>query len=128
MMLFGYSESQAISPFDIEWSGTTSWEDTQTSKEKLSGQSILVPIKHSKISGIILRSKGYTEEREAISRYQILSDGTIIFLTTYDKTIAEERIWFINQNVRCRSSVIKSREMNAILQTSFASEIRKLKQ
>ena len=124
----GYSEDQAVSPFEIEWEGHSNWEETGEMKDKLTGQSLLIPIKQSSNSGIILRSKGYTEAREAISSYQILSDGTIIFLTTYEKTSAEERIWFIHQNVRCRSSVIKSKEMNAILQTSFASEIRKVKQ
>ncbi len=124
----GYSKDQAISPFEIEWEGESNWEETKGSQRQLRGHSLLIPIKHSNNSGIILRSKGYAEAIQAISNYEISSDGTIFFSTTYQQTIAEERIWFINKNVRCRSSVIKSINMSGILQTSFASEIRKIKQ
>ena len=76
--------------------------------------------------GIILRSKGYAEADQAISEYEILSDGILLLLTNYKQTMVEERIWFVHQNVRCRSSVIKSKSQNAVLQTSFASEIRRI--
>ena len=127
LTLSGYSEGEVISPFEIEWSGTSNWEDTQAIKEQLKGNSLLIPIKHSSNSGIMLRSRGYAEANQAISEYQILPKSTIVLKTVYEQTIAEERIWFVHQNVRCRSSVVKSKRMSAILQTSFASEIRKVK-
>ena len=128
LTMTGYTEEQAVSPFEIEWAGTSNWENTQDNKSQLQGHSLLIPIKHSSNTGVILRSKGYAEASNAISKYEILSDGTIVLSTIYQQTIAEERIWFVHQNVRCRSSVIKSKSMNAILQTSFASEVRKIKQ
>ena len=37
-----------------------------------------------------------------------LSDGTIVLTTNYKQTISEERIWFLSENVRCRSSVVRT--------------------
>ena len=122
----GYSQVKVISPFEIEWIGHSNWEDNSEIQKQVKGHSLLIPIKHSINSGIILRSKGYAEDMKTITEYEISSDGTIIFSSAYQQSIAEERIWFVHQNVRCRSSVIRSKSKGAILQTSFASEVRKI--
>ena len=44
----------------------------------------------------------------------------------YNTTISEERIWFLSKNVRARYSIIKNKNNNGILQTSHATEIRKI--
>ena len=122
----GYSQEKVISPFEIKWIGQSNWADNSEIQKQLKGHSLLIPIKHSINSGIILRSKGYAEDIKAITEYEISSDGTIIFSSAYQQSIAEERIWFVHQNVRCRSSVIRSKSKGAILQTSFSSEVRKI--
>ena len=124
--IVGYSREKVVSPFEIEWIGESNWADNSEIQKQVKGHSLLIPIKYSINSGIILRSKGYAEDIQAITEYVISSDGTIIFSSAYQQTIAEERIWFIHQNVRCRSSVIRSKSKGAILQTSFASEVRKV--
>ena len=91
-----------------------------------SGQCIIVPIPNNEQSGILLRSVGYAESIAARSEYNFLDDGTFVLKTKYDQSIAEERIWFISENVRCRSSVLKTSEGSGILQTSFSSEVRRL--
>ena len=126
LAIVGYSQEKIISPFEIAWTGQSNWEDNSEIQKQVTGHSLLIPIKHSINSGIILRSKGYAEDIQAITEYRISSDETIIFSSTYQQTIAEERIWFVHQNVRCRSSVIRSKGKGAILQTSFASEVRKV--
>ncbi len=120
-----YKNEKPICPFEIKWEGKSNWYEENNEKE-LSGSSLLIPINHSINSGVILRSMGYAEEIEAITNFYFLSDGTIVLSTEYNQTVAEERIWFLNQDVRCRSSVIRSLDTKAILQTSFASEIRKI--
>mgnify|MGYP000081286167 CR=1 FL=1 len=118
-----FKKKKPICPFEIKWEGNSNWQEGNAAKE-LSGSSLLIPIPHSSNKGIILRSLGYAEKIEAISNFNFTSDGTMILSTEYSQTIAEERIWFINKNVRCRSSVIKSIDSKGIFQTSFASEIR----
>ena len=68
---------------------------------------------------------GFTlgERAETIEK---LEDDTFILTTQYGQSIAEERIWFVSENVRCRSSVLRTSAGSGILQTSFASEIRRL--
>ena len=88
---------------------------------------IIIPLPESDASGKLLRSVGYAESVPAESHYKFLEDGTFTLTTQYDQSIAEERIWFISENVRCRSSALKTSAGFGILQTSFASEVRKIK-
>ncbi len=112
--------------FLINWEAKSEWrEDNQ--HENLSGESILIPIEISKTEGKIIRSVGYTEAIQVISLYKILNDGTLIIHSNYNHIFTEERIWFISNNLRSRSSVTRAINSLAILQTSYASEIRSTK-
>ncbi len=121
----GYSNSDFSKPFKIEWSAQSDW-DQSTKDQELHGCSIFIPIEQNNSTGIFLKSKGYAEKIQAISDYLFLDDGTLVLSTVYENMMAEERIWFLNHNVRCRASVVRSIDSNAILQTSFTSEVRKL--
>ena len=112
--------------FLINWEAKSEWEE-ESQKENLSGESILVPIEVSKKEGKIIRSVGYTEEIQLMSLYKLLDDGTLIIHSNYNHTCTEERIWFISNNLRSRSSVTRAIDSLAILQTSYASEIRCIK-
>lgn len=113
------------SPFQMEWSAESDWEPDDPS-EVSSGSCVLVPVPADPSSGSLLRSVGYAEAEQAISTYRFLSDGTFVLSTKYGQSIAEERIWFVSEHVRCRSSVLRTSEGSGVLQTSFASEVRRL--
>ena len=117
--------NKVISPFRMEWKAESNWGGNK-SENNTSGCSILIPIENSSNGGIILRSIGYAEQIKAIANYHFLSDGTFFLSTHYSTSIAEERIWFVSKNVRCRSSLIRSKDSSAILQISHASEVRRL--
>ena len=103
--------------FLINWEAKSEWgEDNQ--KENSSGESILIPIEISKTEGKIIRSVGYTEAEKVVSLYKILDDGTLIIYSDYNHICTEERIWFVSDNLRSRSSVTRSIDSLAILQTS----------
>jgi phycoerythrin-associated linker protein len=112
-------------PFRMEWSAESDWEPEDPS-EVSAGSCVLVPIPANEESGVLLRSVGYAEAEQAMSHYQFLSDGTFVLSTKYGQSIAEERIWFVSEHVRCRSSVLRTSEGSGVLQTSFASEVRRL--
>ena len=112
--------------FLINWEAKSEWGE-ENQKENSSGESILVPIEISKTEGKIIRSVGYTEKVQVVSLYKILDDGTLIIYSDYSHTCTEERIWFVSNNVRSRSSVTRAIDSLAILQTSYASEIRSIK-
>ena len=112
--------------FLINWEAKSEW-DEENQKENSSGESILVPIEISKTEGKIIRSIGYTEAVQIVSLYKILDDGTLIIYSDYNHICTEERIWFVSNNLRSRSSVTRAIDSSAILQTSYASEIRSIK-
>ena len=113
------------SPFKMEWCAESDWEPDDPS-EVSSGSCIIVPLAKDKSSGTLIRSVGYAESESAISEYSFLDDGTFTLMTQYEQSIAEERIWFVSENVRCRSSVLRTSAGSGILQTSFASEVRRI--
>ena len=119
------SDSEYRSAFVMEWNAESDWEPDDPS-EVSSGSCLIVPIPKDETSGRLLRSVGYAEAVAAESDYRFLDDGTFILETHYDQSIAEERIWFISEHVRCRSSVLKTSAGSGILQASFASEVRKI--
>jgi phycoerythrin-associated linker protein len=111
----------------MEWEAESDWEPDDPTAVS-AGSCILVPLQLSETKGLIVRSVGYAEAEQATSQYEFSSDGTLLLSTIYGQSIAEERIWFASENVRCRSSVVKTSEGSGILQTSFASEVRRLTQ
>ena len=113
------------SPFKMEWCAESDWEPDDPS-EVSSGSCIIVPLAKDKSSGTLIRSVGYAESEAAISEYHFLDDGTFTLTTQYEQSIAEERIWFVSENVRCRSSVLRTSAGSGVLQTSFASEVRRI--
>ena len=117
--------SSVISPFKMEWSAESDWEPDDPT-EVAKGSCVILPIPKGHSSGELLRSVGYAESETAKSDYHFLEDGTFILTTQYEQSIAEERIWFASENVRCRSSILKTSAGSGILQTSFASEVRRI--
>ena len=109
--------------FLISWETKSEWGD-ENRKEQTSGESILIPLEISKTEGKLIRSVGYAEAMPVISTYRLIDDGTLIIYSNYTHIYTEERIWFISNNLRSRSSVTRAIDSSAILQTSYASEIR----
>ena len=113
------------SPFKMEWCAESDWEPDDPS-EVSSGHCIIIPFVKDISSGTLIRSVGYAEAEAAISEYNFSNDGTFTLTTNYEQSIAEERIWFVSENVRCRSSVLRTSAGSGVLQTSFASEVRRI--
>ena len=113
------------SPFKMEWCAESDWEPDDPS-EVSSGSCIIVPLVKDISSGTLIRSVGYAEAEAAISEYKFSNDGTFSLTTNYEQSIAEEKIWFVSENVRCRSSVLRTSAGSGVLQTSFASEVLRI--
>jgi phycoerythrin-associated linker protein len=109
----------------MTWEGETDWDENITK-----GTCILVPVldvdrpQHGKL----LRDQGYAEEMAAAGHYHLTEDGTFVLITEYDRAAAEEKIWFVNPNVRCRVSLIKTSTGTGVVTASFSSEIRQQSQ
>ncbi|WP_313941053.1 MULTISPECIES: phycobiliprotein lyase [Calothrix] len=111
----------AVSPFRMSWEGQSDWDDNE-----IKGSCILVPIPDptDPQRGKLLRDQGYAETIAAAGDYYLTEDGTFVLTTAYDRAAAEEKIWFVNPNVRCRVSLIKTSAGSGVVTASFSSEIR----
>ncbi len=111
-----------VSPFRMSWEGQSDWEDSEAVK----GACVLVPVPDLTQAnrGKLLRDRGYAEEIAAAGDYKLTEDGTFVLVTAYDRAAAEEKIWFVNPNVRCRVSLIKTSAGTGVVTASFSSEIR----
>jgi phycoerythrin-associated linker protein len=117
------TDPQAIvSPFRMTWEGQSDWDESQV----LKGTCILVPVpdRGRPQQGKLLRDQGYAETMAAAGEYTLTEDGTFVLVTAYDRAAAEEKIWFVNPNVRCRVSLIKTSAGTGVVTASFSSEIR----
>ena len=123
---YSRNTNEVKTAFLMSWEAKSEWDD-ENKKEDKSGESILIPLESSKTEGRIIRSLGYTESVQLISSYKLLNDGTLIIYSNYNQITTEERVWFLSNNLRSRSSVARTTNSLAILHTSYASEIRKLK-
>lgn len=57
--------------------------------------------------------------------FLIAEDDSLTFTITKENQYVEEKIWFANDNLRLRNTVIKHKEQ--VIETSFYSEIKKIK-
>ncbi|WP_404790964.1 phycobiliprotein lyase [Altericista sp. CCNU0014] len=114
----------ATSPFRMSWEGHSDWDDS----EVIEGTCVLVPVPDPTRThcGKLLRDRGYAETIAAAGEYTLTEDGTFIVVTAYERAAAEEKIWFVNPNVRCRVSLIKTSGGTGVVTASFASEIRQI--
>jgi phycoerythrin-associated linker protein len=119
---YNINPQAATCPFKMSWEGESDWDENEVSQ----GSCILVPIPdlvHLN-RGQLLRDQGYAETIAAIGDYHLTDDGTFVLLTGYDRAAAEEKIWFVNPNLRFRVSLIKTSDGTGVVTASFASEIR----
>lgn len=120
---YGVDPQQIVSPFKMTWEGQSDWDDGE---EILKGSSVLIPVPNPEKfnCGKLLREQGYAETMAAAGEYQLMEDGTFVLSTSYDRASAEEKIWFVNPNVRCRVSIVKTSAGTGVVTASFSSEIR----
>ena len=107
----------------ISWKSISEWITENKSQES---NTILIFIPKDEYTGTLIKDKGYTEQIPSSSQYIMDESNTFNIKTEYNSTISEEKIWFLTENVRSRYSVIKNKINKGILQTSHATEIRKI--
>ena len=115
--------NQASFAIKISWESISEWAVENKSQES---QTILIFLPKDKYSGTLLKSNGYAEQIPTFCKYFINEGQQLNIQSEYNSTISEERIWFLSSNVRSRYSVIKQKINKSILQTSHATEIRKV--
>ena len=123
-LAYDIDPAQAVSPFRMNWEGESDWEENA----EIKGTCVLVPIPDpvTPKRGRLLRDQGYAETIPAVGEYHLTAEGMFVLVTSYDNAAAEEKIWFVNPNLRLRVALIKTSGGSGVVTASFASEIRSL--
>ena len=118
----GVDPQKIATPFKMRWEGETDWNEDDV----LKGETILVPVPDldGSNSGQLLRDQGYAETIPAAGQYVINTDETFVLTTEYERAAAEEKIWFANDNLRFRVSLIKTSNGKGVTTASLSSEVR----
>lgn len=124
--VYGVAIADITTPFRMTWEGESDWDEDEDEQQILAGTTILIPVpdKDDPRKGKLLRDQGYAETVAAAGEYHFTDDNTFVLTTSYDRAAAEEKIWFVNPNLRFRVSMIKTSSGTGVLTASFASEIR----
>ena len=107
----------------ISWESTSEWITENKSQES---HTILIFVPKDAYTGTLIKDKGYAEQIPSFSHYYMDDHKTLNIQSEYNATLSDEKIWFLSKNVRSRYSIIRNKINNGILQTSHATEIRKI--
>ena len=118
-------QQQSIDPMRAMGGGLFMWQanlDEEPPNADYGAVLIDVPDDDSKLSGKLIRDRGYVEKIPVISRYWFGQDGILTIETEYDHNQGQERCWFITNDFRVRVSSV--RMMNGVNLTTYCSERR----
>lgn len=114
--------SLAIGGAYVTWSGAMSWDREGEESHEGSTVFVLVPDVDNPHQGKLLRERGYAEIVPIIGRYEMDGQNGLVLTTDYDTMNSVERFWFINPNLRVRSSTVK--RFGGFSTASFCTELR----
>ncbi len=81
-----------------------------------------IPDNKNRLSGKLIRDRGYVETIPVVSRYWFGKDGILTIDTDYDNNQGQERCWFVTDDFRVRVSTVKM--MNGVNLMTYCSERR----
>jgi hypothetical protein len=81
-----------------------------------------VPDDETKLTGKLIRDRGYAEDIPVISQYWFGVDGVLTIDTEYEQKQGQERCWFLNDDFRIRASNIRT--IDGVNLVTYCSERR----
>jgi CpeS-like protein len=97
----------AIGGAYVNWQGSMSWDREDDENHQGSTVFALVPDDDNPRQGRLIRERGYAEIVPVVGYYHLDDDGGLVLTTEYETMSSVERFWFVNPNLRLRSSTVK---------------------
>lgn len=106
----------------VTWDGSMAWDKEG---EDHTGSTVfaLVPDDEMGRSGRLLRERGYAEIVPVVGRYEMDEEDGLNLVTDYETMSVVERFWFVNPNLRLRSSTVK--RFGGFSTATFCAESRR---
>ena len=98
--------SLAIGGAFVSWDGTMAW-DKDNEDHKGTTVFALIPDGEDYRKGKLLRERGYAEIVPVAGLYEMDAEDGLVLITEYETMTIYERFWFVNPNLRLRSSTVK---------------------
>mgnify|MGYP006369630517 FL=1 len=96
----------AIGGAFVSWDGSMAW-DKENEDHKGTTVFALIPDSEDLRKGKLLRERGYAEIVPVAGEYHMDHDDGLVLITEYETMSIIERFWFVNADLRLRSSTVK---------------------
>ena len=115
--------SLAIGGAYVSWDGSMAWDKEN---EDHTGTTVfaLIPDADNPRKGKLLRERGYAEIVPVAGLYEMDAEDGLILITEYETMSIVERFWFVNPNLRLRSSTVQ--RFGGFNTATFCAEARVL--
>jgi hypothetical protein len=113
--------SLAIGGAYVSWDGSMAWDKED---EDHQGETVfaLVPDVNNSRQGKLLRERGYAEIVPVAGQYHMDAEDGLVLITEYETMSIIERFWFVNPDLRLRTSTVK--RFGGFNTATFCAEIR----
>ena len=98
--------SKAIGGAFVSWNGSMAW-DKENEDHKGTTVFALIPDSDDLRKGKLLRERGYAEIVPVAGEYHMDQEDGLVLITEYETMSIIERFWFVNPDLRLRSSTVK---------------------
>ncbi len=96
----------AIGGAFVSWDGSMAW-DKENEDHKGTTVFALIPDLENPRKGKLLRERGYAEIVPVAGEYTMDEEDGLVLITEYETMSIIERFWFVNPDLRLRSSTVK---------------------
>lgn len=96
----------AIGGAYVSWDGSMAW-DKENEDHKGTTVFALIPDQDNPRKGQLLRERGYAEIVPVAGEYEMDAEDALVLITEYETMSIIERFWFVNPDLRLRSSTVK---------------------
>ena len=96
----------AIGGAFVSWDGSMAW-DKENEDHKGTTVFALIPDGDDLRKGKLLRERGYAEIVPVAGEYHMDAEDGLVLITEYETMSIIERFWFVNPDLRLRSSTVK---------------------
>ena len=97
---------QSIGGAFVSWDGSMAW-DKENEDHKGTTVFALIPDREDPRKGKLLRERGYAEIVPVAGEYHMDEEDGLVLITEYETMSIIERFWFVNRDLRLRSSTVK---------------------
>jgi hypothetical protein len=110
----------AVGGSRVTWQGTMSWDRDNEGGHEGKTVFAIVPDPENPRQGRLLRERGYAEIVPVVGRFHMDEADGLILTTEYETMSSIERFWFVNPQLRLRTSTVK--RFGGFSTASFCSE------